>query len=129
MHYYRKRAQTNEYKEATIHVDFSIKCKTKQQNKIKSAYYGQCQFSLYTMWIYMEEDKKVTCKSYALVTLENDHSCNVNFTLNNFLINKLKKETMISWSYGCESQFRYQYAFYMMMISLIETYPCNGNFF
>ena len=44
---YRKRTQSNEYKEATIHVDFSKNYKNKQQNKIKSAYYGQCQLSLH----------------------------------------------------------------------------------
>ena len=77
----------------------------------------------------MIEDKKVTCKSYALITLENDHSCNVSFDLNNFLINKLKEKTKTYWSDGCASQFRSQYAFYMMMmISLIETYPCNDTF-
>ena len=66
----------------------------------------------------MKEDKNVTCKSYALVTLENDCSCNVSFALNKFLINKLKEETLISsikfLSDGCTSQFHSQYAFYMM---------------
>ena len=66
----------------------------------------------------MKEDKNITCKSYALVTLENDHSCNASFSLSNFLINKLKDKTMISsirfWCDGCASQFRRQYAFYMM---------------
>ena len=138
MHYYRKTTQSKEYKkqieeikegEAIIHVDFSENYKNKQQNKIKSAYYGQGQFSLYTVCIYMKEDKNVTCKSYALVTLENDHSCNVSFDLNNFLINKLKEKTKTYWSDGCASQFRSQYAFYMMMmISLIETYPSNDTF-
>ena len=81
MHYYRKRTQSREYKkqieeikeeEAINHVDFTENYKSKQQNEIKSAYYGQGQFSLYTVWIYLKEEKNVTCKSYELVTLEND---------------------------------------------------------
>ena len=68
MHYYRKRTQSKEYKkqieeikegEAIIHVDFSENYKDKQQNEIKSAYYHQGQFSLYTVCIYMVEDKNV----------------------------------------------------------------------
>ena len=127
MYYYRKRTQSKEYKkqieeikegEAIIHVDFSENYKNKQQNKIKSACYGQGQFSLYTVCIYMKEDKNIACKSCALVTLENNHSCNVRFAFNNLLINKLKEETTISsikfWSDKCASQFCSQYAFYMM---------------
>ena len=44
----------------------------------------------------MEENDQVTCKSYALVTLENNHSCNASFALNNFLINKVKEEAKIT---------------------------------
>ena len=127
MHYFRKRTQSNEYKkqinelkegQAVIHVDYSENYKNKQQNEIKAAYYGQGQFSLFTVCIYMKENENITCKSYALVTLENDHSCNVSFALNNFLICKIKEDTTISsikfWSDGCASQFRSQFAFYMM---------------
>ena len=69
MYYYRKRKQSKEYKkqieeikegEAIIHVDFSENYKNKQQNEIKSAYCGQVQFSLYTMCIYMKENKNAT---------------------------------------------------------------------
>ena len=53
MHYFCKRTQSNEYKkqidelkdgEAIIHVDYSENYKNKQQNEVKSAYYGQEQF-------------------------------------------------------------------------------------
>ena len=53
MHYFHKRTQSNEYKkqidelndgEAIIHVDYSENYKHKQQNEIKSAYYGQGYF-------------------------------------------------------------------------------------
>ena len=114
MHYYRKWTQSKEYKkqieeikegEAIIHVDFSENYKNKQQNKVKPAHYGQSQFSLYTVCIYMKEDKNVTCKSYVLVTQENVRSCKVSFALNNFLINKLKEEITIFsvkfWPDGC----------------------------
>ena len=54
MYYYRNRTQSKEYKkqieeikegEAIIHANFSENYKNKQQNEIKSAYYGQVQFS------------------------------------------------------------------------------------
>ena len=65
-----------------------------------------------------KENNKVTCKSYRLVTLENNHSCNVSLALNNFLIKKFKEKAKITsikcWSDGCASQFRSQFAFYMM---------------
>ena len=127
MHYFCKRRQSNEYKkqidelkdgEAIIYVEYSENYKNKQQNEIKSAYYGQEQFSLFTVCIYMKENEKVICKSYTLVTLENDHSCNASFALNNFLINKVKEEAKITsikfWSNGCASQFRSQFPFFMM---------------
>ena len=56
-------------------------------------------------------------KSYALVTLENNHSCNASFALNNFLINIVKEAKITSikfWSDGCSSQFCSQFAFCMM---------------
>ena len=60
---YRKRTQSNEYKKLLFMLISPKSYKNKQQNKIKSAYYGQRQFSLQTVCIYMKEDKKVTCKS------------------------------------------------------------------
>ena len=127
MHYFHKRMQSNEYKkqidelndgEGIIHVDYLENYKNKQQNEIKCAYYGQGQSSLFTVCIYIKENDQVTCKSYALVTLENDRSCNASFALNNFLINKVKEESKITsirfWPDGCASQFCSQFAFYMM---------------
>ena len=49
MHYFHKRMKSNKYKkqidelrdeEAMIHVDYSKNYKSKQQNEIKSTYYG-----------------------------------------------------------------------------------------
>ena len=126
-HYYRKRTQSAEYRrqieqlaegEVLIHVDYAENYKNKQQNEIKAAYYGQGQFSLYTVVVYMKVNGETKCKSFGLVTEENDHSCNVSFALNNFLINMLKAEhgitTIKFWSDGCASQFRSQFAFYML---------------
>ena len=100
MHYYHKRTQNNEQKkqievkdgEAIIHTDYSENYKNKEHNGIKSAYYGQGQFSLFTVCIYMKENNKVTWKSYALVTPENNHSCDGSFAQNNFLINQSKRK-------------------------------------
>ena len=58
------------------------------------------------------------CSNYALITPETDHSCNTSLGLNNFLIEQISKEKdvmkVIFWSDGCASQFRSQYAFYML---------------
>ena len=90
--------------------------KKKQQNKIKSAFYGQGQLTVYTAFIYADDNFK--CKNYALITLENDHNCNVSFALNDFLIKELQKvypkSTIKFWSDGCTSQFISKYAFYMI---------------
>ena len=65
MHYFHKRMESNEYKkqinelndgEAIIQVDYLENYKNKQQNEIKSAYYGQGQSSLFTVCIYMKEN-------------------------------------------------------------------------
>ena len=40
--------------EAIIHTDYSENYKNKEHNGIKSAYYGQGQFSLFTVCIYMK---------------------------------------------------------------------------
>ena len=115
---YKKQVDELKDREAIVHVDYSENYKNKQQNEIKSAYFNQGQFLLVTICICMKENDKVTCKSYALVTLENDHSCNASFALNNLLINKVKEEGKIFsikfWSDVCASQFCSQFAFYMM---------------
>ena len=63
------------------------------------------------------ENHQIVCSNYALITPENDHSCNISFGLNNFLTEQISKEKdakVIFWSDGCASQFRSQYAFYML---------------
>ena len=61
-HYYRKRKQSALYNqdvenieedEAVVHVDFSENYKNRQQGEIKSAYFGQQSFSLYTVCGYI----------------------------------------------------------------------------
>ena len=49
------------------------------QNESKSDFYGQGKFQIYTTCIYLNTDGNVKCKNCALITLENGHSCNVNF--------------------------------------------------
>ena len=118
LHYFTKRMQSKECKtqietlqpgEVIIHVDYLENYKNKQQNKIKSAFYGQGQFTIYTACIYVNADGDVKWKNYALITLENDHICNVGFTLNDFLIKELQKSYPMStikfWSDGCANQF------------------------
>ena len=125
--HYRKQTQSAEYRrqieelkdgEVLIHVDYAENYKNKQQNEIKAAYYGQGQFTLYTVVMYMKVNGETKYRSFRLVTEENDHSCNVSFALNNFLVNMLKAEQWITvvkfWSDGCASQFRSQFAFYML---------------
>ena len=66
------------------------------------------------------ENHQIVCSNYALITRENNHSCNISFELNNFFIEQMQisKEKdvkkVIFWSDGCASQFRSQYAFYML---------------
>ena len=57
-------------------------------NKVRSrvGYYGQGQFSLFTVGIYMKQNDDTVCKNYALVTPENDHSCSISFGPNNFIL-------------------------------------------
>ena len=58
------------------------------------------------------------CKNYALVTPENDHSCSISFRLNNFILSTMQADydikTVKFWSDGCASQFRSQFAFFML---------------
>ena len=57
-------------------------------NKVRSrvGYYGQGQFSLFTVGIYMKQNDDTVCKNHALVTPENDHSCSISFGPNNFIL-------------------------------------------
>ena len=125
--HHNKREQNKKYKEHisnlkggkfVIHVDYSENYKNKQQREIKSAFYGQGQFTIFTACIYKMENHLIVCSNYALITPENDHSCNISFGLNNFLIEQISKEKdvmkVIFWSDGCASQFRSQYALYML---------------
>ena len=107
LHYFTKRTQSKECKtqietllpgEVITHVDYSDNFKNKQKNEIKSAFYGQQQFTIYTACIYVNVDHDVKCKKYVLNKLENDYSCNVSFTLNDFLIKELQKVYLLSSS-------------------------------
>ena len=66
----------------------------------------------------MKQNDDTVCKNYALVTPENDHSCNISFRLNNFILLTMQAENDIKivkfWSDGCASQFRSQFAFFML---------------
>ena len=99
MYYFHERTQSSKYKkqidelkdgEAIVHVDYSENYKNKQQNEIKFAYYGQEQFSLFTVCIYIKA--RLYVKATHWVTLENAHSCNASFALNNFLSTKSKRK-------------------------------------
>ena len=98
--YYRKRIQEATYREhikglkdreLVIHVDYSENYKNKQ-SEIKAEYYGQGQFSLFTAVIYIKQNDDIVCKNYALVTPENDHSCNISFRLNNFILSTMQAD-------------------------------------
>ena len=104
--------------ELVIHVDYSENYKNKQQSEIKTGYYAQGQFSLFTVVIYTKQNDDIVCKNYALVTPENDQSCNISFGLNNFILSTMQADydikTVKFWSDGCASQFRSQFAFFML---------------
>ena len=118
-----------------MYVNYSENYKNKHQNETKSAFYGQGQLTVYTACIYVNADGGVKCKNYALITLENDHSYNVSFALNDFLIKELQKIYPISainfWCDGCASQFQNKYAFYMIAKCdnmKIECYYFEANY-
>ena len=104
--------------EVVIHVDYSKNFKNKQQNELKAGYYGQGKLSLFTVVVYIKEGGNVVCKNYALLTLKNDHSGNISFGLNNFMISQIYSDcnihTVKFWFDGCASQFCSQYASYML---------------
>ena len=104
--------------ELVIHVDYSENYKNKKQSEIKAGYYGQGRFSLFTVAIYMKQNDDTVCKNYALLTRENDHSCNISFELNNFILSTMQAnydiKTVKFWSEGCVSQFRSQFDFFML---------------
>ena len=70
-------------------VDYLENFKNKQQNEIKAIYSGQDQFSLFTVVVWVKKRDNVVCKQFALVTPENDHSCNISFGLNIFMISQI----------------------------------------
>ena len=56
---YKKNIEELKEDEIVIHVDYSENYKNKHQNEIKSAFYGQGQFSIYTACIYALSDVTV----------------------------------------------------------------------
>ena len=66
----------------------------------------------------MKQNDDTVYKNYALVTPENDHSCNISFRLNNFILSTTQADydiiTVKFWSDDCASQFRSQFAFFML---------------
>ena len=66
----------------------------------------------------MKQNDDTVCKNYALVTPENDQSCNISFGLNNFILSTMQADydikTVKFWSDGCASQLRSQFAFFML---------------
>ena len=127
VHYYRKRIQEATYREHTkglkdgefvIHVNYSENYKNKQQSEINTGYYGQGKFRFFTVVIYMKQNDVTVCKNYALVTPENDHSYNISFWLNNFILSTMQADydtkTVKFWSDSRASQFNSQFAFLML---------------
>ena len=98
-----------------VHVDYTENYKNKQKNEIKAAYYGQGTFSLYMVVLYTKDGGVVKSRSFALVTVENNHSFNISYGLNEFILTLIRNKVNIKhvkfWSDGCASQFRSQYAF------------------
>ena len=66
----------------------------------------------------MKQNDNTVCKNYALVTPENDHSCNISFGLKNFILSTMQADydikTVKFWSDGCALQFRSQFSFFML---------------
>ena len=132
-HYYNKRVQSAKYKhmidnleegEILVHVDYSENYNNKQQDEIKSAYYGHEQFTIYTVCVYSTErdivsnKTKVVVNNLAFVTPDNVHSCEVTFVLNKTILLNMKSlktfTKVIFWSDGCSAQFRSQFAFQLL---------------
>ena len=87
-----------------IHVDFSENFKNKQQN-IRVLWSRSIHY-FHNGGLYKGR-RKCCCKNYALVTPENDHSCNISFGLNNFMISHICLDydihTLKCWSDGCSA--------------------------
>ena len=66
----------------------------------------------------MKQNDDTVYKNYALVTPENDHNSNISFRLNNFILSMMQADYDIKivkfCSDGCASQFRSQFAFFML---------------
>ena len=82
--------------EILVHVDYSENYNNKQQDEIKSAYYGHEQFTIYTVCVYSTErdivsnKTKVGVNNLAFVTPDNVHSCEVTFVLNKTILLNMK---------------------------------------
>ena len=92
----------------------------------------RAHFSLYTVVLYIKDSGAVKSRSFALVTHENDHSFNITYGLNKFLLTLIRNEVNIKhvkfWSDGCASVFHSQYAFYMMT-KLDQDIKIHWNYF
>ena len=132
-HFYTKRLQSAKYSHMTkniaegeilIHVDYSENFKNKQQEEVKTAFYGQQQFSLYTACVYYynknhtSNEDKIKVKNFVHIPSINDHTCEVSYVLNKYILKQMKDivsfQKVSFWSDGCTSQFRSQFAFQLL---------------
>ena len=85
--------------EIVIHVDYSENFKNKQQNEIKAEYYGQGQFSLFSVVVYIQNGDNAVCKNYALVTPENEATSALDQRTNDFSNLYTHCKVSVTWLY------------------------------
>ena len=103
-----------------IHLDYSENYKSKHQNEIQSAYFGNKSFSLYTACTYYKQGDIVQKLPITVTTEESDKSRVTSLSCVNKVINhsieKIQQpiETVFIVSDGCASQFRSRYVFSLL---------------
>ena len=127
-HIHRKRIQASAYNackidlapgETLIHIDYSESYKTKQQDEIQSAYFGQSTFSLFTACVYhLDSIGDLVKRPITVVSESSDHSRIAALTCIDFVIKEVEKHMKLTkaviWSDECAAQFRSCFIFKLL---------------
>ena len=104
-----------------VHVDFAESYRNDQQNEIKSAYFGNQSFSLFTSCCYFKgATSEIRSKSVVEVTENSDHNSITSMSCLKKVIDTVETEcgksftNVILWSDGMGAQFRSKFIFQLL---------------
>ena len=98
-----------------VHVDFAESYRNDQQNEIKSTYFGNQSFSLFTLCCYFKgATSEIRNKSVVVVTENSDHNRITSMSCLKKVIDTVGRRNVVLWRDGTGTQFQSTFIFQLL---------------